>query len=205
MNSLCEVRNNKVIYAISRHQLLLPRLDYIKQLRTKLGITQRKLAARIGISASMINQIETGRCKPSYETAKKIFEFLDSMEGKSSTKAGDICSRILVSVQKNQSIHDAITKMRTHSISQLPVFDEGIVVGILSEDRLAKTIAESNNKNLSDMSIASVMEAPPPIVDVSTPAKALIPLVRFSKCVLVSEIGNVVGVITLTDTLKMVE
>lgn len=184
---------------------MLPRLDYIKQLRTKLGITQRKLAARVGISASMINQIETGRCKPSYETAKKIFEFLDSMEGKSSTKAGDICSRILVSVQKNQSIHDAITKMRTHSISQLPVFDEGIVVGILSEDRLAKTIAESNNKNLSDMSIASVMEAPPPIVDISTPAKALIPLVRFSKCVLVSEIGNVVGVITLTDTLKMVE
>jgi len=120
-------------------------------------------------------------------------------------KAADICSRILVSVQKIESIHDAISKMRDHSISQLPVFEDGIVVGILSEDRLAKTIAESNNKNLSDMSIASVMEPPPPIVDVSTPAKALIPLVRFSKCVLVSETGNVIGVITLTDTLKMVE
>ena len=185
--------------------MMLPRLEYIKQLRTRLGITQRKLATHAGISASMINQIETGRCKPSYETAKKIFEFLNSLEGQSSMKAADICSRTLISVQKNESIHAAISKMRGHSISQVPVFEDGIVVGILSEDRLAKTIAEGNNKNLSDMSIASVMEPPPPIVDISTPAKALIPLVRFSKCVLVSETGNVIGVITLTDTLKMVE
>ena len=184
---------------------MLPRLDYIKQLRIKLGLTQRKLAIQVGISASMINQIETGRCKPSYETAKRIFEFLNSLEGKSAMKAMDICSRTLVSVQKNESVHDAISKMRNYSISQLPVFENGIVVGILSEDNLAKTIAESNNKNLSDMSIASVMEPPPPIVDISTPAKALIPLVRFSKCALVSEMGNVIGIITLTDTLKMVE
>ena len=50
-----------------------------------------------------------------------------------------------------------------------------------------------------------IMEPPPPLVDFSTPAKALVPLVRFSKCVLVSEKGGVVGIITLTDTLKMVE
>jgi len=49
------------------------------------------------------------------------------------------------------------------------------------------------------------MEPPPPIVDVSTPAKALIPLVRFTKCVLVSEKGEVVGIVTVSDTLKMVE
>ncbi|HET6731008.1 MAG TPA: CBS domain-containing protein [Nitrososphaeraceae archaeon] len=49
------------------------------------------------------------------------------------------------------------------------------------------------------------MDPPPPIVDISTPAKALIPLVRFSKCVLVSEKGDVIGVITVTDTLKIIE
>ena len=51
---------------------MLPRLDYIKQARTKLGITQRELASLAGVSTSMINQIESGRCKPSYDTAKKI-------------------------------------------------------------------------------------------------------------------------------------
>ena len=29
-----------------------------------------------GVSTSMINQIESGRSQPSYETAKKIFENL---------------------------------------------------------------------------------------------------------------------------------
>ena len=98
-----------------------------------------------------------------------------------------------------------INKMRSNSISQIPVFDGSRATGILSEDGLAKTIMESNIKNLRESIISMVMDPPPPIVDVATPAKALIPLVRFSKCVLVSEKGNVIGIITVTDTLKMVE
>ncbi|HYO05565.1 MAG TPA: helix-turn-helix transcriptional regulator, partial [Phototrophicaceae bacterium] len=72
---------------------MLPRLDYIKQARLKLGVTQRKLAVLCGVSTSMINQIESGRCKPSYDTAKRIFEILLSMESNMSIKAGDICNK----------------------------------------------------------------------------------------------------------------
>lgn len=184
---------------------MLPRIESIRQLRVKVGMTQRKLSALAGVSTSMINQIESGRCKPSYDTARKIFEILSSLEGQSSLKAGDICNRKVIAVQKNESLHDAINKMRSNSISQIPVFDGSRVTGILSEDGLAKTIMESNIKNLRESIISMVMDPPPPIVDVATPAKALIPLVRFSKCVLVSEKGNVIGIITVTDTLKMVE
>ena len=35
---------------------MLPELDYIKQTRIKLGITQRKLAQLSNLSTSMINQ-----------------------------------------------------------------------------------------------------------------------------------------------------
>jgi predicted transcriptional regulator len=184
---------------------MLPRLEYVKQARIRLGITQRKLAALTGISTSMINQIESGRCKPSYETARKIFEILSSLEGQSSLKAGDICSRDLISVQKSETLHSAIEKMRINSISQVPVFDGSRVVGILSEDGLAKNVIEKDEKKIRNMPTSAVMESPPAVVDVSTPAKALIPLVRFSKCVLVSERGDVMGIITVTDTLKMVE
>ena len=184
---------------------MLPRLEYIKQARIRLGITQRKLASVAGISTSMINQIESGRCKPSYETARKIFEILNSLEGRSSPKAGDICSRNLISVQKNETLHSAIGKMRSNSISQIPVFEGFRVVGIISEDGLAKNVIEKDEKKIRDMLITTIMESPPPVVDVSTPAKALIPLVRFAKCVLVSERGDVIGIITVTDILKMVE
>lgn len=184
---------------------MLPRLEYIKQARVRLGITQRKLASLTGVSTSMINQIESGRCKPSYDTARKIFEILGSLEGKTSMKAGDICSRKLISVQKDERLHRAIDLMRQHSISQLPVFDASKVVGILSEDGLAKIMVEKDEVELKDMRVVQVMDSPPAIVDVSTPAKALIPLVRFTKCILVSEKGNVIGIVTITDTLKMVE
>ncbi len=95
--------------------------------------------------------------------------------------------------------------MRKNSISQLPVFDGSRVVGILTEDGLAKALVEKDETQVKNMSVLQVMDPPPPIVDVSTPAKALIPLVRFAKCILVSERANVIGIVTTTDTLKMVE
>ena len=171
----------------------------------RLGITQRKLASLTGVSTSMINQIESGRCKPSYDTARKIFEILGSLEGKTSMKAGYICSRQLISVQKDERLHKAIDMMRQNSISQIPVLDSSKVVGILTEDGLAKIMVEKDEVELKNMQVSQVMESPPPLVDLSTPAKALVPLVRFTKCILVSEKGNVVGIVTITDTLKMVE
>lgn len=184
---------------------MLPTLEYIKQTRRRLGITQRKLADLTGISTSMINQIECGRCKPSYDTAKRIFEILTSLEQQHSLKAIDICSHGLISVQKNESLHTAINKMRSNSISQVPVFDGSRVIGLISEDGLAKSMIEKEEQQLSKMLISVMMDPPPPIVDEGVPAKAIIPLVRFSKCVLVSEKGTVNGIITLSDTLKMVE
>ncbi|MEW5840134.1 CBS domain-containing protein [Nitrososphaera sp.] len=184
---------------------MLPRLEYIKQARVRLGITQRKLASLTGVSTSMINQIESGRCKPSYDTARKIFEILGSLEGKSSMKAGDICSRSVISVQKDERLSKAIDMMRKNSISQIPVLDGSKVVGILTEDNLARLMIEKDEVELKNIPVSQVMEAPPPLVDVSTPAKALVPLVRFAKSILVSEKGNVIGIVTITDTLKMVE
>lgn len=184
---------------------VLPRLEYIKQARMRMGITQRKLAALTGVSTSMINQIESGRCKPSYETARKIFEILGSLDGRTSMKVGDVCSRNLISVQREMKLHAAIEMLRKNSISQMPVFDGSRVVGILTEDGLAKIMVEKDEHLLRNLPVAEMMDPPPPIVDVSTPAKAVIPLVRFAKCVLTSERGNVIGIMTITDTLKMVE
>jgi len=185
---------------------MLPRIDYIKQGRVKLGLTQRELASLSGISTSMINQIESGRCKPSYDTAKKIFEVLSSQEGKTSLKAGDICSHEVISVQKDEKLEVAIEKMMKNSISQIPVREDSKIVGLVSEDILARKVLESDDKkNIHQVPILQIMEPPPPIVDISTPAKALIPLVRFAKCVLVSRKGEIIGIITISDTLKMAE
>jgi len=66
-------------------------------------------------------------------------------------------------------------------------------------------MVENEEKDLKKMTIEMAMESPPPLIDSETPAKALVPLIRFAKCILVTERGNVIGIITTTDILKMVE
>ena len=84
---------------------MLPSLETIREERRKLNMTQKKLAVMTGVSTSMINQIESGRCKPSYNTAKKIFESLAKLEGQTSTrKAGDICSEKIVRLVPSNTI-----------------------------------------------------------------------------------------------------
>ena len=185
---------------------MLPRIDSIKQIRQKIGITQKKLASMTGVSTSMINQIESGRSQPSYETAKKIFESLAKLEGESSSHtAGDFCSKDVVKLKPTNTLHDAIKKMHQSSISQIPVFNGSDVVGVVSEDGIVKHLADLGEAELKNARLADTMESVPPIVDFNTPANVLVPLIRYSKCILVSKKSKIVGIITASDTLKMME
>jgi predicted transcriptional regulator len=185
---------------------LLPRIDSIKQIRQKIGITQKKLASLTGVSTSMINQIESGRSQPSYETAKKIFESLAQLEGESSSHTvGDFCSKDIVKLKPTNTLHDAIKKMHELSISQIPVFSNSDVVGVVSEDGIIKHLADLGEAELKKAKLADTMDPVPPIVDFDTPANVLIPLIRYSKCILVTKKSKIVGIITAADTLKMME
>ena len=185
---------------------MLPRIDSIKQIRQKLGVTQKKLASMTGVSTSMINQIESGRSQPSYETAKKIFENLAKLEGESSPHiAGDFCSKDIVKLKPTNTLHDAIKKMHELSISQIPVFKNSEIVGVVSEDGIVKHLADKGDAELKNAKLSDTMDPVPPIVDFDTPANVLVPLIRYSKCILVSKKSKIVGIITASDTLKMME
>ena len=49
----------------------------IKEKREQLGISQKELAEKVGISQSFLCDIEQGRSKPRIDTALKIAEVLD--------------------------------------------------------------------------------------------------------------------------------
>ncbi len=154
----------------------------------------------------MINQIESGRSQPSYDTAKRIFDSLASLEGKSSShKAGDFCSKDVVKLKPTNTLHDAIKKMHESSISQIPIFNGQDLVGVISEDGIVKHLADVGESELKNVKLADTMEPVPPIVDYDTPANVLVPLIRYSKCILVSKKSKIIGIITASDTLKMME
>lgn len=185
---------------------MLPRLDSIKQQRTKLRITQKKLASLVGVSTSMINQIESGRSQPSYETAKKIFDSLAKLEGESSShKAGDFCTKEIVKMNPTNAIDEAVKKMENESISQIPIFDGTEPVGVITDEGILKKLANLSIMQWKKTKVRDAMDPTPPIIDFDTPANTLVPLIRFTKCILVSKKGKIVGIITASDTLKMME
>lgn len=59
------------------HQTLAGIGDRLREERTRAGISQRELARRLGLSASMISQLESGLSKPSVGTLYAIVTELD--------------------------------------------------------------------------------------------------------------------------------
>ena len=182
---------------------MLPSIESIKQQRLKIGMTQKELAKLVGVSTSMINQIESGRSAPSYNTAKKVFEVLATKEGKLSThNAGQLCSQNIIKLKSTNTLHEAIKKMHDVSISQIPIFDGPIPVGVISDSGIIGHMSVGVSKKIK---IQDIMESTPPIVDNETPASTLAPLIKYSKCILVRKGTKIIGIITASDTLKMIE
>ena len=185
---------------------MLPSIQSIKQQRIKLKMTQKELASEVDVSTSMINQIESGRSQPSYDTAKKIFEVLANREGSMSTHtAGELCSKSIVTMKPTNTLDDAIKKMNQSSISQIPIFDGKKAVGVISDSGLAEQYANGNIEIAKKKKLIDIMEPAPPIIDHMTPANTLAPIIKYSKCILVTKNSKMLGIITASDTLKMMQ
>ena len=72
-------------------------------------------------------------------------------------------------------------------------------------ENVDKVEFETVESELKNAKLANTMEPVPPIVDHDTPANVLVPLIRYSKCILVSKKSKIIGIITASDTLKMME
>ncbi len=59
--------------------------DIIKRKRIELGLSQNELAKLVGITQPFMNEIESGRKKPSIEVLFKICESWDSIFGEENT------------------------------------------------------------------------------------------------------------------------
>ena len=184
---------------------MLPSIESIKQQRLKISMTQKELANSVGVSTSMINQIESGRSAPSYNTAKKIFEVLATKENEASThNAGELCNKNIVKLRPSNTLHDAIKKMQEASISQIPIFDGVTPVGIISESGIVGHY-ENGLEIAKKIKVQDIMEPTPPVVDIDTPASTLAPLIKYSKCILIRKGSKIFGIITASDTLKIME
>jgi predicted transcriptional regulator len=186
--------------------VLLPDLSEIKKMRTKLGISQRKLSSYVGISQSTITKIENRRIRPSYELVGRIFGFLESFEGNGIGLVGDVQVSPVVFVDKSEKLLRATTLMQQNGFKQLPVLDGYLVVGAISERSVSRQIlkVKENPSELLNRPVSVFMEEPFPTVSEFTPLTAVIPLLQHSQAVLTTRHGKIYGIVTNADLVKIV-
>jgi len=185
---------------------MLPGLDEIPRRRKLLSMSQKQLANFAGVSQSMIAKIENRNISPSYTKTKAIFDTLESLERRNETKAKDICHGKVVSVQSHEPVSRAVHLMRETGFSQLPVLNEGQVVGSVTEKTiLQKLVSSPKPDHVAKKEIETIMDDAFPTVNEFTPVSMVSTLLQYEPAVLVSRRGHVLGIVTKADLLKVIK
>ena len=184
---------------------MLPSLDEVAVRRRRLGLTQKRLAELAGVSQSLIAKLEAGKIDPSYTKVKAIFDVLEELESRREVRAGDILHDEVVCVQRGDSVSKAAQLMKRYDYSQLPVMDGNRVVGSISERTILNQILSGKRpEELSSLRVEEVMEPAFPQVDEDAPLSLVSHLLRHYQAVLVVRKGELIGIITKADLLKMI-
>ncbi len=196
----------------------LPDLDKIRQMRKRLNLSQRELAAMAGVSQSLIAKIERGSIDPSYSNVRKILQAfeevlrrrkLEGMKAGTHLTVGDLGTKGVISVTPDQSIGEAIDRMMRGRFTQLPVMTGDKVIGALTDDRIRDYSIEATrtrNKPYDEVMrtrVEEVMMEPFPILSEDTPIDVASLHLQREEAILISRKGAVVGILTSADFLNL--
>jgi predicted transcriptional regulator len=175
---------------------VITHIEEIAKIRKSLSMTQNQLAKISGISQSAIAKIESKKMEPSFSLIKKISSALESKKEKSSLKAKNIMHTPVTSIKFSESIDSIIKIMKKKGYSQLPVEQEGKIIGTITESALLDAITQGKKKAYE------VMLDAPPIISKETNLEAIAGMLKHFPMLLVSENGKIKGVITKSDLLS---
>jgi len=183
---------------------MFPTLEDIAKRRRKLGLKQSELAKAAGVSQSLIAKLEAGTIDSSYTKVKTIFDVLERLEFKTKIQAEKILHNDVLSIQKDQPISEVVKIMKDHGYSQLPVFNRKQSVGSISEKAILHQILSGKDlEKISKLPAEDIMEEAFPQINEDAPLSLITSLLQTYSAVLVSKKGDVVGIITKADLLRM--
>lgn len=173
---------------------------HIRKQRRLLELTQGELAAASGTSQSFIAKLERGRLNPGYETVRRIVEALDSMRLAEEATAADLMQTDAVWAEPDETLGLVLTRMKENGFSQMPILDDGVPVGSLSEASILRRIDRGADLDaMKRQPVRLVMGASFPTVARETRRHSLVELLREHEAVLVMDGARLVGVVTKSD------
>ena len=169
----------------------------LKQKRLEADLTQSQLAKLVGVTQAHIAKIEGEKVDPRLSTVNKILEILEGGKGR---KCGEIMTRNVITTHLKDRIQEASETMVRHAVSQLPIVEDGRVVGMITEESIVRNL----DPKIADEFVENVMEPPLPSVPEDTDVALIRPLLEKNSGVLITKQGKLVGIITRSDLLKVV-
>ncbi len=183
---------------------MFPTIEDIAKKRRQLGLKQTELAKLAGVSQSLIAKLETGRIESSYTKVKMIFDVLDRLEAKTIIQEQKVVPNKIISIQNNEPVSKVVKLMKDYGYSQIPVFNGKRSVGSVSEKTILRQILEGKDLDqISKLQTESIMEEAFPQVSDDAPLSLISSLLQTYSAVLVAKKGNVAGIITKADLLRM--
>ncbi len=169
----------------------------LRKLRKDAGLTQKQLSKLVGVSQAHIAKIEKGKVDPRLSIVNKILEVLTEREGK---KCKDIMTLNVVFAKPTDKVLNISKVMIRKAISQLPVTKDSKIIGTITEESIIRNL----KADIADEKVENIMEPPLPSVTVDTDVNTIKPLLEVSSGILVTQNGEVIGIITRSDLLKTV-
>jgi predicted transcriptional regulator len=183
---------------------MFPTLEDIAVRRRQLGLKQSELAKAAGVSQSLIAKLEAGTIESSYTKVKKIFDVLERLEFNTKVQAEKLIHKEVISVQKKQPISEVVKVMEENGISQIPVFSDKQSVGSISEKViLHEILAGRDLSEISKQRAEEIMEESFPQINEDAPLSLISSLLQTYSAVLVAKKGEIIGIITKADLLRM--
>ena len=174
----------------------------IKKIRKTMGLTQKNLAERSGVSQSLIARIEAGSVDSRLSTLNKILSALTVLQEKRT--AADVMHAPVITVETKDSVRRAVELMEKHGISQMPVLENGRVTGNVQEATLMRRILQSREpEKIFNLTLENVMENSFPIVSLSAEIEEVLGFLSHDQpAILVMDKGLLIGIITKIDIIS---
>ncbi|HKW42938.1 MAG TPA: CBS domain-containing protein [Thermoplasmata archaeon] len=185
---------------------MMPDIEEIPRLRKALSLTQTALARLASVSQSTIVKIEKRQMNPSYDIVRRIVNSLQTELKRQEKKAlvDQIQTRKVQYVEAKIPLEAAVNEMRRWKFSQMPVMHNGHPVGSISDKVINNLILSGRDpKDLARIRVEEVMEPAFPQIDGKAPVELAAGLLRHYDAVLVTSKGEVTGIVTKSDLMKL--
>lgn len=187
----------------TRTDIWLPTASEVKRMREERGWTQAELARKANVSQSLVAKFESGTMDPGYSKVKRVIETLIDLPEEDRIKARDIANCPVVSVSPEDEVALAVGLMSEGNYSQLPVIEGKIAVGSISESCIVRHFGSEAETMDIHIKVRRIMDPPFTVVDGSFSVALIRGMVLRNQAVLVSEKGEIQGIITKADFFKM--